>query len=924
MLAPDLKPNRLARAKLEIEDFVKKLKGVRLGLIPFAGDAFLWCPLTYDTEAFLDTLHGVDTAIIPTGGTNLLSALETAEISFKGDESAAKIMILITDGEDLKGQVESKLPEFARKGWIVHTIGIGTEEGELIPITKPDGSTTYVTDAEGNVVKSKLDAATLEFIAENTGGTYHPLGTTGQGLYDLFENVIRSQLLAREESRLRKIPIERYAWVVFAIIAILTLELLIKDRKKKPKSRKPIKAAASVKATMLLLALLPTLKPSSLEASTAREAQNAYLTGDFESAESLYQAASAKKPENLETQYNLGVSAMQNGNYSAAKQAFDLTLNSTDLELQEPAYYNRGTVNYFLGRQLLDSNPQETIKYWEQAIKDYQNALALDPEDQNANDNKTEVERLLEELKKLLENQNQDNQDNQDQQNQDQQNQDQQNQDQQNQDQQNQDQQNQDQQNQDQQNQDQQNQDQQNQDQQNQDQQNQDQQNQDQQNQDQQNQDQQNQDQQNQDQQNQDRQNQDQQNQDQQKQDQQNQDQQNQDRQNQDRQNQDQQNQDQQNQDQQNQDQQNQDQQQSGEDQQEEQEQEKEQDQQGEPKEQPQPQPQQAQPQQAGADPEKEAEQLEALRLLNHSKMKMEMARNSFSNCRILNLKRILLSKTGNAMTHIFNIPMSQLIRTKGIATFCSPLLLVIGLLSALLPISIHATEIKASLGSSTIPLGGYTYLSITVEGSTRAQVELPNVDGLILRDSGTSQNTSIINGHITKSAVVRITILGDKEGTFTIPSFPVMVEKETHHTEPVTVQVTNTPQSANSNAEQQGNQATENLTAEDIRKIARIELKVDPTTVYIGQKVPISVELWVNTAHRFDNLSAPLIQNDHILMDSLGQDYQRTIEYSDDERYEVYTWNASFTPLKDGSIDLMAETEVTVSRSCPQENKCI
>ena len=158
-----------------------------MGLIPFAGDAFLWCPLTYDTDAFLDTLKGVDTDIIPTGGTNLLSALETAELSFKDDHTGTKIMILITDGENLQGQIDQKLPEFVRKGWVVHTIGIGTEEGELIPIKKPDGSTTFVTDEEGNVVKSKLDADTLRNIAEQTGGTYHALGSTGQGLYDLFE-----------------------------------------------------------------------------------------------------------------------------------------------------------------------------------------------------------------------------------------------------------------------------------------------------------------------------------------------------------------------------------------------------------------------------------------------------------------------------------------------------------------------------------------------------------------------------------------------------------------------------------------------------------------------------------------------------------------------------------------------------------------
>ena len=426
MLAPDLKPNRLARAKLEVEDFVGKLEGVRLGLIPFAGDAFLWCPLTYDTEAFLDTLKAVDTAIIPTGGTNLLSAIETAETSFRGEKSGSKIMILITDGENLQGQIDEKLPEFAKRGWVVHTIGIGTEEGELIPITKPDGSSTFVTDKDGNVVKSKLDADTLKKIADQTGGTYHALGSTGQGLYDLFENVIRKQLEAREDSRLRKIPIERYGWVVCIIILLLVVELLLKDKK----SGVAPKAMFSVimMATLTLFSANPQAR-----ASVIRDAQDAYAQGDFETAEKLYQSVTEKQPDNLETQYNYGVSALQNGNFTAAKQAMDVTLNTTDLVLQQPAYYNRGNTHYFLGRQVLDSNPQETVKYWEQSIKDFENALALDPADTDAANNKTEVETLLEQLKKLLENQNNDqNQDqNQDQNNENndqQKNQDQQNQ----------------------------------------------------------------------------------------------------------------------------------------------------------------------------------------------------------------------------------------------------------------------------------------------------------------------------------------------------------------------------------------------------------------------------------------------------------------------------------------------------------------
>ena len=401
MLAPDLKPNRLARAKLEIETFVRQLTGVRIGLIPFAGDAFLWCPLTYDTETFLDTLRSVDVDIIPSGGTNLLSAVDTAERSFLGQAGGTKIMVLITDGENLQGQVNERLPAFSRKGWVIHTIGIGTEDGELIPIQREDGSTSFVTDAEGNVVKSKLDTHTLTTIAQQTGGSYHALGQGGQGLYDLFNNVLREQLEAKEESRLRKIPIERYAWVVALLLILLTTELLLRDRRNK--------LPRQSNAMLLLLSLMilaPAMESHSLAASPARDAQQAYNRGDFATAEQRYQEAVQSEPDRLNLQYNLGVSALQNENFSVAKQAFDNALQSSDLDLQQSAYYNRANTLYQLGRAELDTEPQQTVEHWEKAIQDYERALALNSEDVDAQTNKSEVERLLEQLKELLKEQN--------------------------------------------------------------------------------------------------------------------------------------------------------------------------------------------------------------------------------------------------------------------------------------------------------------------------------------------------------------------------------------------------------------------------------------------------------------------------------------------------------------------------------------
>ena len=413
MLAPDIKPNRMFRAKLAIEELVSNLEGVRIGLIPFAGDAFLWCPLTYDREAFIDTLKGVDTKIIPVGGTNLLSAVETAERSFTDSSTTTKIMILITDGEDLSGQLDQKLPQIVKQGWTVHAVGIGTEEGELIPIVKEDGSTAYVTDEEGRVVKTKLDSETLKKIAEATHGSYQPLGPTGEGLRELFEKKIQPELQIREEKRLRKIPIERYGWFVAAALLLLVTELFLKDRKR---IRNGSGAQSGVLPLVALLCLIGF--PQHGDASIARDAQKSYDQENYENAETLYLQAVEKQPTKKEYSYNAGISAMNNGDFESAKNAFDAALTSDDVALQERSYYNRGNTQYFLGRQILDTAPQETVKYWEQAIKDYESALALDPENEDTKHNKEEVERLLKKLKELLNqnNQSDNNQNNQDQQ----------------------------------------------------------------------------------------------------------------------------------------------------------------------------------------------------------------------------------------------------------------------------------------------------------------------------------------------------------------------------------------------------------------------------------------------------------------------------------------------------------------------------
>ncbi len=428
MLAPDLKPNRLFRAKLAIEDLARQLEGVRLGLIPFAGDALVWCPLTYDIDAFLDTLRTTDTELIPTGGTDLLSAVTTADRAFTNETNVTRIMILLTDGEDLTGQLESLLPEVAEKGWTIHTVGIGTQDGELIPITREDGSTSFVTDEEGNVIKSALDESTLQLIAERTGGSYQWLGTTGEGLRTLFDERISQDLQIQENSRLRKIPIERYYWLVAIALVLLIIEPIISDRRRKMNSSKNTGSLTMISLFSTVCVLFPE---NQLEAN-ARKAEKAFIEQSYETAQGLYQQDFADKPDRFESAYNAGVSAIEMSDFATAKESLESALNTNDIPLQASTLYNLGNVGYELGMQSLDINPQQTVTAWENALKHYQTAIALDPENEDARINHDEVKRLLDKLKELLDQQQQQNQDqNEDSQNQDQQqSQDQQNQDQ--------------------------------------------------------------------------------------------------------------------------------------------------------------------------------------------------------------------------------------------------------------------------------------------------------------------------------------------------------------------------------------------------------------------------------------------------------------------------------------------------------------
>src|SRR6266852_2513688 len=253
MLSNDVQPNRLERVKLAAQDLVNQLQGDRVGLIAFAGRAFLQAPLTIDYEAAVESINDLDTKTIPKGGTNISEAINLAVNTFGKSAAGNRALIIFTDGEELSGDSAKTAKAAADAGVRIFTIGVGTPQGSLIPINSEDGGTAFVKDSAGQVVKSKLDQKRLSEIAEATGGFYLHLDDGPRTMSQLYAQGLANMKAADIDARLGRRPIERYEWPLGAAMLALTMSILIGERKKvHVRARSPRWAKVAVPATALL------------------------------------------------------------------------------------------------------------------------------------------------------------------------------------------------------------------------------------------------------------------------------------------------------------------------------------------------------------------------------------------------------------------------------------------------------------------------------------------------------------------------------------------------------------------------------------------------------------------------------------------------------------------------------------------------
>jgi len=230
MLAGDIRPSRLERAKLAILDFVQRHSRGRVGLVTFAGQAFLSCPLTFDYDAFREALLAVDENTIPVPGSDIGRALDEATLSMEKDRRR-KFMVLVTDGEDLEKAGVGKAKSLAEKGVRIFSIGVGTTAGSVIQVPDGRGGAQPLRDDRGNVVESRLDEPTLRAIAAATGGEYQPLGPLGEGMNEV-RRALATATDAPGASLARKFGVDRFHVFIALVVALLVAESLIGTRRK--------------------------------------------------------------------------------------------------------------------------------------------------------------------------------------------------------------------------------------------------------------------------------------------------------------------------------------------------------------------------------------------------------------------------------------------------------------------------------------------------------------------------------------------------------------------------------------------------------------------------------------------------------------------------------------------------------------------
>ena len=369
MLAQDVTPSRLDRCKMMVENLVDNFTDDKIGLIVFAGDAFIQLPITSDYVSAKMFLADIQPSLIATQGTDIALAISKAVNSFTQEEGIGKAIIVITDGEDHEGGAVEAAQEARKKGMRVYVLGVGSKGGAPIP----DGNGGYMKDRGGNTVMTRLNQDMCRDIAKAGGGAYIHVDNNSDAQRQL-DNELAKLSKKETETTVYSDFDEQFQAVGILVLLLLIAELCLLECKnpllKNVRFFKGKRRYASAILALMLVSAIPTQAQS--DRSNIREGNRLFRSGKHADSEVSYRKAMEKNPRNPQAAYNLGNALFAQKKDSAAVVAYQSGVQlETSAIRKAMGYHNMGVVC-------------QSHKMFSEAIEAYKNALRLNPKDDEA------------------------------------------------------------------------------------------------------------------------------------------------------------------------------------------------------------------------------------------------------------------------------------------------------------------------------------------------------------------------------------------------------------------------------------------------------------------------------------------------------------------------------------------------------------
>ncbi len=364
MRAQDVTPSRLDRSKMMVENLVDKFSNDKIGLIVFAGDAFVQLPMTSDYVSAKMFLSSIDPSMIGTQGTDIAAAIDMAEHSFSQEEQVGKAIIVITDGEDHEGGAVEAAEDAKKRGMRVYVLGVGSTGGAPIP----DPSTgKYMFDETGNTVMSALNEDMCRQIAQAGGGAYIHV-ENGYAAQEQLNSELDKLSKKEISAEVYNSYDEYFVWFALAALLLLVLEVVLLERKNP--LFKNLHLFRSRKAAMLLvLVMVSVAAVAQADRKYVRQGNKLFRNGQYADAEVLYRKALAANQNNPQATYNLGNALLAQKKDSAAVEEFQKAAKlETNPQRKYLAYHNIGVIC-------------QTRQMFKDAIAAYKEALRIYPHD---------------------------------------------------------------------------------------------------------------------------------------------------------------------------------------------------------------------------------------------------------------------------------------------------------------------------------------------------------------------------------------------------------------------------------------------------------------------------------------------------------------------------------------------------------------